>query len=123
MSERQDDGWCVVVYKVFDPNASPYSYERFVDFLYKNPKAVHIINASYNGKAHYEDESRAVKKFLDEGGIFVAAAGNEGKTATGNEKISFPAQIDKRVVVVGSSAGRQGDSGILTKDLKKPILS
>jgi hypothetical protein len=65
-----------------------------------NNLGVQYINYSGGGADPSDDERREVLKFLNHGGIFVAAAGNDGKLL-GKELTYYPAMYDPRIVVVG----------------------
>jgi subtilisin family serine protease len=62
-----------------------------------------FINYSGGGPEFDEKEYLTIKRFLDRGGRFVAAAGNDAKNidVRGNEY--YPAKYDKRIVIVGNA--------------------
>jgi len=66
-----------------------------------------ITNVSGGGAGYDTIESRAVKSYLNSGGILVAAAGNIGKKLSNSNTSDlyttyYPAMYDPRIVVVGS---------------------
>jgi subtilisin family serine protease len=61
---------------------------------------VDFINYSGGGTNEMATETRLVKKALNKGIVFVAAAGNEGKNL--DNSAFYPAMSDPRVVVVGN---------------------
>lgn len=61
-----------------------------------------IVNFSAGGYGYFEEEALYVKKYLDNGGIFVAAAGNEQKSLDFKENAFYPAMYDDRIIVVGN---------------------
>lgn len=70
--------------------------------IYANNINVDIINFSGGGPNFDLKEKNAVKKFLNKGGIFVAAAGNEHEELDGVVNTYYPAMYDKRIKVVGN---------------------
>lgn len=61
-----------------------------------------IVNYSGGGSEYDPSEARPVRQYLDSGGIFVAAAGNNNQNL---DEIGtyYPAMCDKRIIVVGSA--------------------
>lgn len=62
-----------------------------------------FINYSGGGPERSDRETKAVKRFLDNGGKFIAAAGNEGTNLDLIENAYYPAMDDKRIIVVGNN--------------------
>lgn len=62
-----------------------------------------IINFSGGGVGFDYVEHYEIEKYLDSGGIFVAAAGNEGKNLEIEENAFYPAMYDDRIKVVGNN--------------------
>jgi subtilisin family serine protease len=94
--------FCMVILKYFDPKAKGNdnlkNTVKAIDWARENK--INIINYSGGGVDRNEDEVAAVKAYIDAGGIFVAAAGNERSLL----KVApyYPAMDDSRVIVVGS---------------------
>lgn len=94
--------YCLVIVKYYDPK-SPYD-----DNLKNTLKAIKYatsikakyINYSGGGIEFNPAERKAVKAFLDAGGKFIAAAGNERSDLA--KQPYYPAMDDDRVIVVGS---------------------
>lgn len=94
--------FCMVILKVFSTRESN---DNSADNIVKAIKYATNINANYinfsgGGVEINEEEKSAVKEFLDSGGTFVAAAGNERKDL--DEQPYYPAMDDERVISVGS---------------------
>lgn len=101
-ASRTNDNFCLVVLKYYDPSAGEsQNLARTVEAInYARQIHADIINYSGGGVQASAEETAAVKAFLDAGGTFVAAAGNEGLNA---EFFHFyPAQDDDRVIAVGN---------------------
>ena len=98
-ANRPKEDYCIVVIKFFSDQAFPESVVEAIE--YASSIGAKVINFSGGGKRRDSDEIAAVKKFLDNGGIFVAAAGNE-KSNLANDPY-YPAMNDPRVVVVGNA--------------------
>jgi hypothetical protein len=61
-----------------------------------------VINYSAGGYMESVRETKAIKNFLDKGGIFVAALGNDGVNTNIPQNHYYPAMSDPRVIAVGS---------------------
>ena len=99
-----NSNYCVVVIKYFHEGIGG---EQTVDasvksIRYANEIGAEIINYSGGGKEPSNEEKIEVKKFLDRGGIFIAAAGNEREQIGVNGKGYYPAMYDPRIIVVGN---------------------
>lgn len=98
----KDNDFCIVVLKYYNSKGPD------VDNLTNTVRAIDharqikadIINYSGGGIATAQIEIDAVKKYLDQGGQFVAAAGNE--SADLGVSPYYPAMDDDRVIVVGN---------------------
>lgn len=100
-----DAEFCIVVVKYYDPfgnrdNKDNTLLNSIQSIEYATNIGANYINYSGGGPDQSPRERRAVKKFLDRGGRFIAAAGNEKVDLA--EKKFYPAMYDKRIVVVGS---------------------
>lgn len=102
-AKKSGTNYCIVILKYYDPhtvfpNDNMKSSIRAINYA-TNIKA-DFINYSGGGPSKDKDEQAAVKRFLDRGGKFVAAAGNEGADLI--EHPYYPAMDDPRIVTVGS---------------------
>lgn len=94
--------YCIVVLKYWNPKAwGNENLENSVKAIeYAKRIKADFINFSGGGPMMDDSEQKAVKSYLDAGGRFVAAAGNEKGDL---EKFPYyPAMEDDRVVVVGA---------------------
>lgn len=103
----KDADFCIVVLKYYAEKGSDK------DNLANTVKAIDharqikadIINYSGGGIAPAQVEIDAVKKYLDQGGKFVAAAGNERNNM--DFRAYYPAMNDDRVIVVGNGRSNE----------------
>jgi hypothetical protein len=97
-----DAEFCIVIIKYYDPKAiANDNLKNTVKAIkYATNIGVKYINYSGGGTDMSVEERDAVKAFLDKGGQFIAAAGNE--KADLSIQPYYPAMDDKRIVVVGS---------------------
>ncbi len=94
--------YCIVVLKYFNVHDDGMvNLEHTISAInYAKSIKADFINYSGGGILASDGEKTAVKEYLDAGGQFVAAAGNDGINI---DFFNFyPAQDDDRVVVVGS---------------------
>jgi hypothetical protein len=93
------NNYCFYIYKVFLVKDNRATIKAIQDAIHHR---VHIIN--YSGGGVYEDkeETRLIKKFLDSGGIFIAASGNDSRSLS-KKCDYYPACADKRIVVVANT--------------------
>jgi thermitase len=119
----EDADYCLVILKFYDPLVKQNSLVISAQALkYAYNLGVDMINYSGGGDEFSLDEYLTVKKILDKGVIFVAAAGNEktvndfkilkvdvqyeykaaGDKAVYNYKMYYPADYDSRVISVGN---------------------
>jgi subtilisin family serine protease len=91
--------YCFYIYKVFLIK-DRYATIRAIENAIHN--GVHIIN--YSGGGLQEDllETAVIKKFLDKGGVFIAASGNNSNNLS--KKCNYyPACSDSRITVVANT--------------------
>lgn len=107
--------YCLVILKYYNPNDVPImtivggrlvignsNVDRTVEAIkYATELKVDYINYSGGGTGYFKEEADAVKAFLDQGGKFIAAAGNERADLA--KKPYYPAMDDDRVIVVGNN--------------------
>lgn len=98
----RDSYYCIVVIKYYDPRAMDNDNlaNTIKALKYANAIGANYINYSGGGMIFSEQEKYEVEKFLDKGGRFIAAAGNEKSDL--DEKPYYPAMYDDRIVTVGS---------------------
>jgi subtilisin family serine protease len=93
--------YCLIILKYYKPYDYDGNIKRTVQAIdYARQIHADIINYSSGGVEPFKKESMAIKKFIDEGGTFVAAAGNEGSDI--DLYHYYPAQDDDRIIVVGN---------------------
>jgi serine protease len=99
--------YCIVVLKYYDPAFMTGSNIKNTVEAIKYAKNIHadFINYSSGGNTNSEDEILQVKEYLDAGGTFVAAAGNDGVDI--GKYPYYPAQDDDRVIVVGNGPDQE----------------
>lgn len=102
----KDADYCLIITKFYDPHAAGQDYINnnnltrtisAIEHLIK--EKVDIINFSGGGLERSKKECEVVKEALDNGILFVAAAGNERSNLT-KKKGYYPAMCDDRVIVV-----------------------
>lgn len=98
--------YCMVIIKYYDPKSRNNSnLEATVNAItYATQIKADIINYSGGGIEFSNEEKKAVEKFLDKGGRFIAAAGNERTNLDEGLTGYYPAFYDKRIVSVGNAA-------------------
>jgi subtilisin family serine protease len=94
--------YCIVVLKFYgtQKNEDKYLGTEIRAIEYARKLHVDFINLSLGGTFSSSKESKAIKRYLDEGGHVIAAAGNESSDLA--ESPFYPAMDDSRVIVVGS---------------------
>lgn len=95
--------YCLVILKYYDPKNEEANniFNTIAAINYARQIHADFINYSGGGGKIQLSEQEAVKKFIDGGGTFVAAAGNEASDLAVHPY--YPAMEDDRVVVVGST--------------------
>lgn len=92
--------YCLVIIKIYSAKGiSDYKASANAINYARSIKA-NIINYSGGGEAELYEETKAVKDFINSGGTFVAAAGNESKDLA--KTPFYPGCSDSRVIVVGN---------------------
>ena len=116
--------YCLIILRYYDPksNESNNLINTVKSIVYADAMGASVINYSGGGLAPSAEERYAVNAFLDRGGLFVAAAGNERSDI--NVHKYYPAAYDPRIVVVsahdrgGAVLVSSNYSGSLEKDRK-----
>lgn len=104
-ARRGNVNYCIVVLKYYSENQSEIQNTLYSSdaISYATNLKVDYINYSGGGPKVGMQEKLAVMKFLNEGGKFVAAAGNEGEDLDNPETDGYyPAMADPRITVVGN---------------------
>lgn len=91
--------YCLVIIKYFSPTTDNLK-SSIQAIKYATAIKADFINYSSSGTESDNQENAAVKKYLDQGGVFVAAAGNDGLDMSKNH--IYPAMSDSRIVIVGN---------------------
>lgn len=93
--------FCIIIIKYYSLIRFHNNLQASIDAIkYATRIKADYINYSSGGEEESTEESTAIKAYLDGGGVFVAAAGNENKDLT--KTPYYPAMSDKRIVVVGN---------------------
>ena len=96
-------GYCFVIIKIFPRNTKEYNTVYSEEALkYINNLKPDIVNYSAGGPDFDQTEYEQIEKYLDRGGIFVAAAGNNGQNLNMKNNTYYPAMYDDRIKVVGN---------------------
>lgn len=91
--------YCLVILKIYGYGSIAFANSIKAIKYAKSIKAT-IINYSGGGTEPTPEETKAVTDYLDNLGVFVAAAGNEKKDLA--KQSYYPAMSDPRVIVVGN---------------------
>lgn len=93
--------YCIVIIKYFSNIVGADNLKSSIKAIeYAININADFINYSSYGYDYSKKEANAVKRFLDKGGVFLAAAGNEGRDILINHV--YPAMVDSRVITVGN---------------------
>jgi subtilisin family serine protease len=104
-ASRSNVNYCIVIIKYFDPfrfsvDQNEHEKATIKAIMYATDIHADYINYSSGGAETNGFEINAVKRFIDQGGKFIAAAGNEHSDLAKNPY--YPAMDDDRVIVVGN---------------------
>lgn len=101
--EAGNTNYCLIIIKYYDPKAYGNNnlQATIKSFKYANEIGADIINYSGGGLDYSQEEHDAVISFLDRGGKFFAAAGNEDSDIKTHPY--YPASYDYRITVVGNA--------------------
>jgi serine protease len=93
--------YCIVVVKFWDKHGTATNAASLSDSIdYARKIGASVINISGGGIEYSHPEALSVRAFINDGGVLVAAAGNEGKDL--KVQPFYPAMDDRRVIVVGN---------------------
>lgn len=103
-ARRTKVDYCIVIVKYFSDNQSGdvNLWASQLAWEYAIKIKADIVNYSGGGPCDDDKEKALVKRFLDQGGKVVAAAGNEAQNLNVRGNSYCPAQADPRVIVVGN---------------------
>lgn len=103
-ASRGKNKYCFVILKYYlASNKGDKNLENSIAaFKFANNLNLDIINYSGGGSEFSEKEYLAIRSYLNNGGIVIAAAGNESKFLDGIQNSYYPAMYDKRITVVGN---------------------
>lgn len=97
--------YCIVILKFYSKDQSNSENLKAsiaaINFANDEIRA-DFINYSGGGPSDDSEEREAVLKFLNRGGKFIAAAGNDEQEIGSGNATYYPAMYDKRIVVVGN---------------------
>lgn len=98
--------YCLVILKFWSNHFNINTSESTIKAIqYAIEIGADVINYSGTGTVYSKKEADLVKTFINEGGFFVAAAGNENKEL--KDQPTYPAMDDNRVIVVGGLDGNK----------------
>lgn len=105
--------YCIVVIKYYSDHQPEMinTYASLEAIEYAANIGVNYINYSGGGAQPNERERLAIKRFIDNGGKFIAAAGNDGQDLDLPQNGYYPAMEDERIIVVGNKS----ENGIRSK--------
>lgn len=103
-ARKSNANYCIVVIKYYsERQTGEKNLLTSVEAIrYATDIGANIINYSGGGPESDEGERLAVKRFIDRGGKFVAAAGNDHSDLDLPENAYYPAMEDRRIIVVGN---------------------
>lgn len=104
-TKKTNVNYCIIILKFYSKNQTNEQNLKasIAAIKYATELKVDLINYSGGGPSGDPEEEEAVKKFLDQGGKFVSAAGNDAKNIGSGDANYYPAMYDKRIVVVGNT--------------------
>jgi len=103
-AEKGIANYCILVVKYYSDKQTGLenAAASLKAIKYAIDSGANIINYSGGGPNKDPSEVRLVRKFLDAGGIFIAAAGNDDKNIGLPGNAYYPAMDDPRVTVVAN---------------------
>lgn len=108
--------YCMVIIRYWSPKSN-FTDDNLANTVksikYATSIGANYINYSGGGTFTSKEERKAVKEFLDKGGKFIAAAGNERSDI--DTEHYYPAMDDPRVIAVGNAI-------LMTEELEKEKL-
>jgi hypothetical protein len=103
-AKKSNVDYCIVILKFYSKDQTDKQNLKasIAAIQFATELKADFINYSGGGPSENAEEGRAVRKFLDQGGKFIAAAGNDGEEIGTGDTDFYPAMYDKRIVVVGN---------------------
>lgn len=96
--------YCILVLKYYQRGSGNLNLANTImSFMFAGDIQADYVNYSGGGKEPSVEERIAVERYLDQGGHMTVAAGNDGVNLDNPANTYYPAEYDKRIVVVGSS--------------------
>lgn len=92
-------GYCFYIYKVM-PGPVALSTKALKDAIRNRVDVINYSGGSINSFNHIEQ--KLIRKYLNQGGVFIAAAGNENTKLTKSKCNYYPACLDSRIIVIGN---------------------
>lgn len=104
-AKQSGTNYCIVILKYYDASIlHNNNLENTIKAInYATQIKADFINYSGGGYDKSPEEALAVKKFIDKGGKFIAAAGNEKINLDQKDIGYYPAMEDDRVISVGNA--------------------
>lgn len=104
-AKKNHINYCIVVIKYYSENQSgDRNLAASINaFTYAANLKVDYVNYSGGGPTVNVLERFEVRRILNYGGKFIAAAGNENADLNKSENAYYPAMYDKRIIVVGNT--------------------
>lgn len=91
--------------KILNASGNGYTSDAVLGIKYAGKLQSDVINASWGGEGDSEILKEVILKYIDDGGIFVTAAGNSGQYL--DTHTNLPASLDiPGMIVVGGYRGR-----------------
>lgn len=95
--------YCIIIIKYHSDKFTFNNLSATVkSFNYAFEIKADFVNYSSGGNEAYYQEREAVERYLNAGGVLVAAAGNESLNLDDPHAGYYPAKYDRRIIVVGS---------------------
>lgn len=102
-AQQKGTNYCMVILKYYSPDNPRENVENTIKAIrYATNIHADYINYSAGGNAKIQKEFEAVERFLNGGGIFVAAAGNDSSNLDLGILSYYPAMYDDRIISVGN---------------------
>lgn len=102
--KKKNVDYCLVIIKYYSLNQNGNQNTLASAKALNYAVNIHADYINYSGGGPKVDffEKKAVESFLNQGGQFIAAAGNEGQNLDNPKNKFYPAMYDSRITVVGN---------------------
>ncbi len=103
-ASKSNTNYCLVIIKYWSYSQTNEENLRasIKAYEYASNIGANFVNYSGGGPFFNEKEYKAVEKYLDRGGTFIAAAGNENSDIDDLDAAYYPAKYDNRIIIVGN---------------------